>query len=275
MTRPWFLNLLLAAAVLAALVKLAGTVTSELPPLPPPPKVPARDFRATAPPPPVPAGESYDEIAARNLFSPERGRPEPRSEEPAAAEPPPAVQPPRATLFGVLIDDEGRKFAFLVDESQGASEKPKRYGEGDGFGGGRVKAIHPDKVVLEVGGREHTVSLRAPKKGIELPRQLMSQPPSPAAAPVPGVIPQQRVRRPVLRRPTVPAGDREAAPPSFRRRTSRPPRVPPGFPPGDAEADVYPSEFDEDAGLAEDPWGEQGLDPMEEDYPPEEGDYGW
>jgi hypothetical protein len=179
--KPWFWNLLLVLALALAGGKLFSAISASPPPLPVPAEVsgkasPLPAVRATVPP------RTYGEIVDRNLFSAKRGKVEPPVEATAAPVVPKAVPPPKATLFGIVMDDSGEKYAYLTDDSSSRKGKPKKYREGDTFAGAVINEILHDRVIMSSGATKHTVSLRAPKTGIEAyrppgqPRQQAVQP---------------------------------------------------------------------------------------------------
>jgi len=179
--RPWFWNLLLALALVLAGAKLLSAISATPPPLPVPVEVsvkasPLPAVRSTVPP------RTYGEIVDRNLFSAKRGKVEPLPEATAAPVVPRAVPPPKATLFGIVMDDSGEKYAYMTDDSAAKKGKAKKYREGDSFAGATINEILHDRVIMLSGATKHTVSLRAPKTGIEAyrppaqPRPQVRQP---------------------------------------------------------------------------------------------------
>lgn len=181
MMKPWFWNLLLVLALVLAGTKLLSALSSSPPPLPVPEEVSGKATPLPAVRSTVPA-RTYSEIVDRNLFSASRGKVEPSTEVAAAPAAPVAVPPLKATLFGIVMDDGGEKYAYLTDDSSAQKRKPKKYREGDTFAGATIDEILPDRVVMSSGAEKHTVSLRAPKTGIEAyrppaqPRQRATQP---------------------------------------------------------------------------------------------------
>jgi hypothetical protein len=166
MMKPWFWNLLLVLAIVLAGVKLFSVLTSSPPPLPVPAEVSGRDVPLPEVRTTVPA-MTYSEVVDRNLFSARRGKVDPLTETAPAQVVPKAVPPPKATLFGIVMDDSGEKYAYLTDDSSAQKGKPKKYREGDIFAGATINEILPDRVIMESGSTTHTVALRAPKTGIE------------------------------------------------------------------------------------------------------------
>lgn len=172
--RTRLLNLLLAAILALAGVRLWSFVRAPLPALPT-----AEESSSSAPanPPPTAAETekteterteaagaekvetSYDVIVARDLFSPARGVVPPAPAR-AASPAPKAVPQPKLTLYGVVILD-GEKSAFLVEGAQDV--RPKKVREGDAFAGGTVRAIRPDGITFSFAGSEVAVPLRTPK----------------------------------------------------------------------------------------------------------------
>lgn len=273
MTKPWFLNLILAVALAVAGARLLGSL-GETPLSLPTPAEPVRGAPPVSPPPPPLPADSYEAIVEKNLFSPDRGKPEPAPAASVAVETPKALPPPKATLFGVVVDTEGRKFAFLTDDAKGGGEVPKRYAEGDPFSGGRIKEILSDKVVLSVGVSEYTVALRAPKQGIGPPARLPSGGGAPAPVPVPPAVrvPVQRtIRRPVQSQPADEEGIGPGPLPRRRVRTPVPARLRSGGYeeyPGGYEDYPYDEEgsFPYDGGQDEGVWEGEPDQPSQDDY---------
>lgn len=226
MKRPWFWNMLLILVLAVTGIRLLSSLNRPAPVLPESPQV-SRDPGTYPLPPPPPEAASYVEIASRNLFGEERGKVEPPTAETPAAPPPKDTAPPKATLFGVVIEEDGDIYAFLADTAQGAGEKPKKYRAGDSFSGATIKEVRPDRVVFSVGSTEHTVALRTPKEGLaplptaapagsragnslpNVPRRRTRQPPAVPAQPAQsrqmreerrGGVRSPRVRRPSTRR---------------------------------------------------------------------------
>lgn len=200
MTRPWLLNLILLLAIGLASARLFSTLTYAPSPLPEVEEVSEQTLPVSVGPAPAPPA-AYAEIAERNLFSSRRGKKEPPRAETEPEEPAKPVAAPKATLFGIVTEDGGERYAYMTDDASPQKGKPKKYREGDPFAGTTVKEILSDRVILASGAREHTLSLRAPKSGIE-----EYQPPPPAvqglSAPPPvrprRTVPQVRSRRQVL-----------------------------------------------------------------------------
>lgn len=165
MLKPWFLNLLLIVALVASaghLVDVVGRQTDPIPevaPVSPAPKVPPLTRTKTE-------FAAFQAVVDKNLFDADRGKVEPDAA-PAAPAPPPVAQPPKASLFGIMVDPDGNKFAFLTDDRAGQGGKAKRYREGESLSGAKIKEIRPDRVIFTVGATEHVIALRAPKEGLE------------------------------------------------------------------------------------------------------------
>ena len=196
------LNVVLGIVSIALAAGIVRTLIVRRP-LPAPAAPPA----AKAPPPAPVASEGADPglsgyavIAARNLFNPGR------SETATAA----AVPVAKHILHGVVIDGPKSR-AFLEDP---AAKRVAGYSVGDMIGGGRIKQIADDKVVIERPEGLLEVRLQDPSK----PRApTLSAAPGqqpPAAAAVPGQPPQAAAVAPAPpSSPTPPA----STPPQFRR----------------------------------------------------------
>ena len=245
MRKPWIWNLALLLAIAVAGTHFASLITRSRPPLPEPPRV-RRDPVAYHLPTGPPARASYEVISDKTLFSPARGKAGTSPVEAAKAPLPKPVPPPRATLFGVVIEEGGDRYAYMSDAAQGAGEKPRKYRAGDSFSGAKVKEIRADRVILTVGAAEHTVALRSPKEGLPPPRPppRTARRPRPTTPSMPsgGPQPQPAVpgQGPVPRQPAegpgpgvLPAGEignqrsRRSPRPSFRRRGAVRPAVDP------------------------------------------------
>lgn len=264
MIKPWFLNLLLALALLAAAGRLMdvvgrerGTMPEEVPAAPAPRVTPVTKPRT--------AMMEFQDVIDSNLFEAGRGKAEPVADAPPPA-PPPPVQPPKASLFGIMVDPDGNKVAFLRDDKAGGGAKAKRYREGESLAGAKIKEIRTDRVILTVGSSEHVIALRAPKDGL-----AAFQPPAAGTGTSPGVARTPRGRRP---QPATQPPSRRPAP--VRRRQ----------PAQQSGADVLPSEWGDEANpFAEDPFGDNPFEenpfvesPFEEnpfgDNPFEENPFG-
>lgn len=149
-------------------------------PLPPPPAL-----RASQPAPaslPAPAGQpaaisAFGVIATKNLFSPAR------AEVTLTA---PAAAGPKPVLHGVMIDGDKSR-AYLEDP---VAKRVFGYAVGDPIGGGRLQAIHPDRVVIVRPEGTVEVLLQDPSK--PRPTAPAGSPgvsPTPVTAPAPGVLP--------------------------------------------------------------------------------------
>lgn len=115
----------------------------------------AAERTAAGPPAPVPGEfhlaplDSYAEVLRRPLFAPDR-----RAHEAAQA----AAAPPQSfTLRGIVVE-AGAHYA-LVDEGP----TTRRVTEGQTLGGGTVKQIERDRLVLELDGVDTAVKLFDPK----------------------------------------------------------------------------------------------------------------
>jgi hypothetical protein len=209
-----FVNLLLAALLVLAAVRLWTALRAPLPQLPPPPAAESpggMEAAAAAPPAESPAGagaEGYDAIVARDLFSAARGVIPPAPPPAAKPAPKPAAQP-KLTLSGVVIVD-GEKSAYLLEGTQEA--RPRKVREGEAFAGGTVKLIRPDGITFLFGGSEITVPLRTPKDagGAARPAEVAATPVRPDALP-------RRAGQP-------------APPPGTAGQVRRPPQAIPGMP---------------------------------------------
>jgi hypothetical protein len=254
--RPWIWNLALIVALAVVIARFPSTLSEPpvtLTPVAPPP---AREPFALPPPPPPPAEEALREIVDRNLFSPSRGSAEVSTATKPPSPPPVAAAPLKVTLFGVVIEEEGDRYAFLQDASRGGSGRPKKYREGDSFAGAKVKSIRSDRVILETGSREQTVNLRSPKEGIP----SVAPTPGPAGA-VPGTPSPRPARR--VRRPDTVTGSRDRRPVPTRRRSR------PAFP------DADPADTRRDSGERRTGQIDRGADYYQEEYPGPGDDHGY
>lgn len=267
MGRPWLWNLALFAAVVFTAARLISSLGRPLPPLPARPEL-TREPLGFSLPPQQPEAE-YQDIVSDNLFRPDRGKVVAAPPPPAAPAAPKPVAVPKATLFGVVIEEGGDRYAFLVDTAAKGKGKPKKYREGDSFSGGRITRIKADGVVLTVGSTEHAIALRAPKKG--LPAFKPPQPSQPAAA----TGPERRVATPPVRSPRVSQPDRSRS----IRGTRRPVRSPARRTPVPRYNDYRPGErgdLDPEAGYEDGPPFEENDPYYEEDpYSPYAGEEPW
>jgi hypothetical protein len=121
---------------------------------------------------------TYNVIAAKPLFNPQRseGAPAPTA---AAAAPP----PPKPMLLGVLVDG-ARSRAYLEDAT---TKRVLSYQIGDSVSGGRLDQITDDKVVIVRPDGPFDVMLRDPAK----PRPAAPPATAPAAAGSPTPTAQQ------------------------------------------------------------------------------------
>lgn len=194
-------RLLLANVLLVMIAALCvAYIVRELTATPPAPPRRARPpAAASAPAPPAvprPAtAGTWAVVVARNLFSPTRsdGPATPVAASPAAARP---------YLYGVVLR-EGGTVAYLEDP---ATKRVAGYRVGDAIGGGTLRTIAADHVVIARADGELAVRLRDPSK------------PRPAAAP-PATAPAGVPR---------PPGAPPTAPPPAAIPGVRPGLVPPG-----------------------------------------------
>lgn len=228
MNRPWIWNLVLLVALAVVIARFPSALSAPRLMLPPIPSPPVREPLVLHSPSPPPAAEALQGIVSRNLFHVSRGKVKLVTEAVTPAPPPVAAAPLNATLFGVVIEEAGERYAYLLEEARGGSSRPKKYREGDSFAGAKVKSIRADRVILEAGSREQTVNLRSPKEGI--PFVAPASPPvnsaRPAVLPMPGSAgraPGTPAPRPAkrLRRPQDTTGSRGPGPVPTRQR-SRP-----------------------------------------------------
>jgi hypothetical protein len=160
-----------------ALLGVAGYFGFELmrelaTPRPLPTRAAARPATAAAPgaeapvdPAARPSG-AYGVVASRNLFSPSRTDVGATNLEATAA------AAPRPILHGVVLDD-AKSRAYLEDV---ATKRIFGYAVGDVFSGGKITAIHGDRVVLARPEGSIDVLLRDPSKPAPAPVALGSQP---------------------------------------------------------------------------------------------------
>jgi hypothetical protein len=233
-----------------------GKKVGEIKPDPPNP--------AGAPKPPAPL-ESFQVIAEKNMFSPERQE---FSSTAAAAMSKPVTRP-QVTLQGVVVAEEYQS-ASIINPGRPlhkGERETKSVKVGDSVGEYKIAKILADRIVLEAGEDSFEVLLydpRTPKRRVEVktaapPAAITSTattsaaapavPPPPAAAPVPppGQFPQPPrptvpaplprgapgqaqggYQQPVTPAPATPAPAQAPDPGTWRGR--RP--VPPGTPPG-------------------------------------------
>ena len=138
--RLLLLNLILVSAGVVFSVQLVRTFLAS-PRLPSPPRAPAS--QATPPPAtedsaraPVPL-TTYDVVASKNLFNPNRS-------EAGAASAAPVAKP---LLHGIVLKD-GAPAAFLEDPT---TKKVASYKVGDAVAGGQLEQIEADRVVIRRG----------------------------------------------------------------------------------------------------------------------------
>jgi len=273
-SRPWIWNLVLLTVIAVMIARFPASLSERQVTLPSVAPPPPREHLALPSPPPPPEAEALQGIVSRNLFSPSRGKVE-LSAAAMPPAPPPVAAPLKVTLFGVVIEEEGARHAYLQDASQGGSSRPKKYREGDSFAGAKVKSIRPDRVILETGSREQTVNLRTPKEGI--PSIAPAPPPvnraDPAVSPMPGPArraPGTPAPRPSrrLRRPDTITGNRGPGPVPTRLR-SRPAFLDANS--GKSSGERWPGQIDREGDYYRDGYPGPGADP---DYYYDDEEYG-
>lgn len=177
--------LLLAAAVVFSIqmVRISSTARQLPPPASPSPQ------RASAPPskdtpvrdesrPSRPSPATNEQIAARNLFNPNR------SPEAVTASPTPLAPAVKPVLYGVVIDG-GTRLAYLEDPS---TKRVFGFKTGDAVAGGRVEQIEEDRVVIKRPEGPLEIRLQDPSK----PKPAVPATPrvlAPPTPPAPGVLP--------------------------------------------------------------------------------------
>jgi hypothetical protein len=147
---------------------------------------------------PIPDG-AYAVVAGRNLFSPTR------SEVTVAVAPSSTAPVAKPNLYGVVLRDGG-SIAYLEDPT---TKRVARYRVGDIVGGGTVRSIAPDHVVLARGDATVEVRLNDPSKprvAAVIPTNAAHPEPQLGVGPQSGVtsaastppisIPRQRLRSP-------------------------------------------------------------------------------
>lgn len=278
MSRPWIWNLVLLTVIAVMIARFPASLSERQVTLPSVAPPPPREHLALPRPPPPPEEEALREIVSRNLFSPSRGKVEVAATKPPAP-PPVAAASLQATLFGVVIEEEGERYAYLQDSSQGGKSRPKKYREGDSFAGMKVKSIRSDRVILEAGSREQTVNLRTPKEGIPfvMPNSRRVNRVDPSIMPVrrqtgreAGTSSSQSTRR--LRRPPSVTGNRGSGP------VPPPPRRPrPAVRDADS-GEEWPGRIDRGGDNYQTGYPEPGSDPgfyEDEEYGGEGGGATW
>jgi type II secretory pathway component PulC len=160
----WLLNLLLG---LVALILLEGIVSVALDrpsmiftasvPATPAPRAPsaqrAEAVEPAAAPAQVPPLSDFAAIAEKDLFRNPNPEPVPPTRPGVTAAPPP--QTPLPALIGTLFVGEERK-AILKE-----GNRTESYSVGQSVGGGKLVRIESDRVLIERGGTEAEVLLRA------------------------------------------------------------------------------------------------------------------
>lgn len=163
------LNLLLVAAAVSFSIQLVR-VFFAAPPLPPPPIL--RPLEAVVSPrenpaPAQPPLASYDVVASRNLFNPNRSDAITHTAFPAA----------KPVLYGVVINGDTR-LAYLEDP---ATKRVVGYKTGDALAGGQLERIETDRVVIKRAEGPLEVMLNDPNK----PKPAVSAPPPRVVRPTP------------------------------------------------------------------------------------------
>jgi hypothetical protein len=212
------LNLIFAAAAVAAGAYIARELTT------PPPSAPVRarapePAPAAAPttetPPPRTGLAAGSVVVSRNLFSPTRSE-----APPSATSTRPAVQLPKPLLHGVVVR-EGAPIAYLEDPT---TKRVAGYRLGDAIAGGTVQAINADAVVLARPDGSVDLRLRdpakprpaqAPQAGAPAGQQPPPGQPGVTVPPQAG-LPQPGVQAPPITSPVVPG--RRPLPPNLLRR---------------------------------------------------------
>ncbi len=191
--RLLLLNLLLVAAAVVFSVQIVRTLIAspQLPPVAPLTTPLVERIATEETGRAVPPLATFDVVAARNLFNPNRS-------ESATAALSPVGKP---LLYGIVLKD-GSPAAFLEDP---ITKKVLGYKLGDQVAGGLLERIEADRVVIRRGEERIEVFLRDPAKPRAVPA---AQPGAPTLQPpVPGASPQVQV-------PPTPA---PIAPSLFRR----------------------------------------------------------
>jgi hypothetical protein len=78
-----------------------------------------------------------------------------------------SAPPPNLQLYGTLIEESGRRFAFIHDGNR--RNRIRKVREGQTIAGALVKTILADQVLIIVSGAEFTLYLRSPKEGVPAP----------------------------------------------------------------------------------------------------------
>ncbi len=274
MNRPWIWNLVLLAALAVMIARFPAFLSTPQVTLPSVAPLPPQEPFALPAPSPPPAEEALREIVSRSLFSPSRGKVELAATTTPPPAPPPVAAPLKVTLFGIVIEEEGARYAYLQDASGGGGSRPKKCREGDSFAGAKVKSIQPDRVILETGSQEQTVNLRSPKEGIpsvartSLPGNRVAPnlpPKSGTAERAPGTPAPRPARR--LRRPDTDTRSRRSGPVPTRRRSRPSPR---DAYPGGSYGETRSGQFDRGEDYYQDEYPGPGDDP---DYYYEDEEY--
>jgi len=199
--RRLLLNLVLVAAavVFSAQIVRILIASPQLPPAPPLTTPLVERIATEETGRAVPPLATFDVVAARNLFNPNRS-------ESATAALSPVGKP---LLYGIVLKD-GSPAAFLEDP---VTKKVLGYKVGDQVAGGLLERIEADRVVIRRGEERIEVFLRDPGKPkavpVGQPGVPTPQPPAPAA--IPQVQPPAMPTAPppgfpnLFRRPQAPA----------------------------------------------------------------------
>jgi hypothetical protein len=211
--RLLLVNVLLGALGLIFLAYIVREVAAPAPQPQPLRSRPTTPLQPAMGPPPAAPG-AYMVVASRNLFSPSRTESGDASGANAAL-----LNLPKPNLFGVVLRD-GAPIAYLEDP---VTKRVAGYRVGDSIGGGTLKSISADRVILTRPEGNVDVQLHDPAR----PRAAAPVPGQPGAAPSfpPGVPPQQPSPLPGVVNPTPPtppAPGQPAAPTPFGRRPLRP-----------------------------------------------------
>lgn len=194
--RLFLLNVVLVTAAAVFSVQIIRTLLTS-PQLPTAPPLAARQVeRPPAEEPPRAASPlaTYDVVAARNLFSPNR------SETVTAA----VSSVGKPLLYGIVFKD-GVPVAFLEDP---VTRRVAEYKLGDQVAGGRLERIEADRIVIRRGQEQLEVFLRDPAK----PKSATTAQPG-----VPTFQPPMLAPSPQVQTPPPPPAPQPIAPNIFRR----------------------------------------------------------
>jgi len=194
--RLLLLNLVLVAAAVVFSVQIVRILIAspQLPPAPPLTTPLVERIATEETGRAVPPLATFDVVAARNLFNPNRS-------ESATAALSPVGKP---LLYGIVLKD-GSPAAFLEDP---VTKKVLSYKLGDQVAGGLLERIEADRVVIRRGEERIEVFLRDPGKPKAVP---VGQPGVPTPQlPAPAAIPQ-------VQPPAMPTAPPPGLPSLFRR----------------------------------------------------------